>query len=353
MTCRIASDVAMERPATPAGPIGLILPTFAQDLPSERDRPLPGPSGDGAPVDTFTGLAAVSREAEEAGADALWACDHLFWHGPTLECLTALTVAAGATARAMIGSCILQLPLRQPAAVAKQAATIQTLSGGRFVLGVGVGSHPGEYVRAGVDYAGRGQALDAAVAELRRCWSSAREPATGREAGEGSAPAGESGPARPPYRQLPEPPPVPVWIGGSSHAARRRAATSGDGWIPLFVDVDRYRDDVEALASEAAAAGRDPADITPAVVLFVSVDEDPVVALRRGTRWMSSMYALPSRAFERHLVSGTAQEVADVVNRYRAAGAKHIALYVTDDRPLPQFGAVVAALSLAGVPAGR
>ncbi|HXW38123.1 MAG TPA: LLM class flavin-dependent oxidoreductase [Acidimicrobiales bacterium] len=330
----------MERPATPAGPIGLILPTFPQGT-----RQPDGWARDG--TDTLAELTATCRAAERLGAGALWACDHLFWHGPTLECLTSLTLAAASTERVSIGSCILQLPLRDPAVVAKQVATTQTLSGGRFILGVGVGSHPEEYAQANVDYHRRGRALDEGITELRRTWSSARESSPGAETG-GSG----LGAARPAYRQLPEPPPVPVWVGGSSEAARRRAARLGDGWMPLFVDTVRYRHDLERLADDAAAAGR--ADqVTPAMVLFVSVDDDPGIALRRGTRWMSSMYAIPAKAFERHLVSGTVDEVADVIASYREAGAAHVALYVTDDHPLSQFEQLVGALAASGVGARR
>src|SRR6202035_5368334 len=114
----IAPAVAGRAPV--AGALGLLLPTFPQDrntLPSADE------------------LASTCRSAEAAGAGALWACDHLFWHGPALETLSALGVAAAATRRAAIGSCVLQLPLRNAAVVAKQAAALQHLSGGRMVLG--------------------------------------------------------------------------------------------------------------------------------------------------------------------------------------------------------------------------
>ena len=163
--------------------LGLVLPTFPQHrttLPDAEE------------------LGATCRAAEDAGAAALWACDHLFWHGPALEAMTALAVAATATRRAAIGTCVLQLPLRHPPAVAKQAAALQHLSGGRMVLGVGVGTHRGEYDAAGVDFATRGRRLDEGIATLRRAWASP---------GDGS------------YAQLPAPAPVPVWVGGSSEAA--------------------------------------------------------------------------------------------------------------------------------------
>ncbi len=327
----------LERSDTDPGPIGLILPTFTQDtVPPWADRSAPCPPSAGQPA---ADLAAVCRAAEQAGATALWACDHLFWHGPSLECLVALTVAATATERVTLGSCVIQLPLRSASAVAKQAASVQTLSGGRLVLGVGVGSHAGEYVQAGVDYHRRGRLLDAGILELRRSWASGQ----GVERGD----VDDTGAAH--YRQLPAPPPVPVWAGGSSEAALRRAATLADGWMPLFLSTTEYAAAIERLAKEVDRAGRPAGSVTPSMVLFVSIDDDGTVARQRGTEWMASLYGIPARAFERHLVHGTAAEVAGVVAAFRAAGAEHVVVYVTADRPMDQFERLVAALPAAGV----
>jgi len=86
------------------------------------------------------------------------------------------------------------------------------------------------------------------------------------------------------------------------------------------------------------------------MVLFISIDDDPDRARRRGTGWMSSLYGIPGRAFDRHLVHGTAAEVAEVVAAYRRAGAEHVVVYVTADQPMDQFERLVAALPAAGVP---
>ncbi len=318
------------------GPIGLILPTFLQDTtPAWPEEPVPV---GGAHCD----LASVSRQAEQLGASALWACDHVFWHGPCLECMVALTVAATATERVTIGTCVVQLPLRQASVVAKQAASLQTLSGGRMILGVGVGSHPGEYDEAGVDYHTRGRLLDAGITELRRSWASGEVPSGGAEPADTA-----SGASR--YRQLPAPRAIPVWAGGSSEAALRRAATLADGWMPLFLSPTAYGEATERLAKEVDRAGRKPDEVTPAMVLFVSIDDDPALARGRGTSWMSSLYGIPAKAFERHLVSGTAAEVAEVVSVFQAAGARHVAVYVTADQPIDQFERLINALPDAGV----
>lgn len=330
-----------ERLSEPPGAVGLILPTFVQHTTPAWAAPSDGPP---PAADPLADLADLCRQAEDAGAGALWACDHLFWHGPCLECTVVLTVAATATRHAALGTCVIQLPLRRASNVAKQAATLQTLSRGRLILGVGVGSHPGEYEQVGAAYHSRGRDLDTAIGELHRSWRSGH-----------GATRGDTSAVDPTerYLQLPAPPPVPVWVGGSSEAALRRAAHLADGWMPLFLDVDAYADGVERLGKEADASGRPAGAVTPAMVLFVSIDEDRDRGLATGSRWMGSLYGIPPKAFERHLVAGSAEEVAARVAEYRAVGAEHVAVYVTDDRPVDQFARLMAALPAAGVPTGR
>jgi alkanesulfonate monooxygenase SsuD/methylene tetrahydromethanopterin reductase-like flavin-dependent oxidoreductase (luciferase family) len=291
----------------------MILPATLQgELPDEVG------STPGATNGTARQLAEVCQRAEATGATSLWAVDHLFWPHPMHECFTTLAVAAAATARATLGSCVLQLPLRQPAAVAKQAAALQLLSGGRFILGVGVGSHAPEYRRAEVNFHRRGRLMDEGIEAVRRAWA----PGEGPDAG---------------YPQDPPAPTVPLWVGGSSAAARRRAARVGDGWVPLFLTPDEYGPAVDALRGETEQAGRDPEVVEPAVVVFARVgadDEAPV----RGAQWLSHMYGVPPKAFERHLVSGEPQACAAALGHYVEAGARHIVIMVAAPGAVEHFG---------------
>jgi alkanesulfonate monooxygenase SsuD/methylene tetrahydromethanopterin reductase-like flavin-dependent oxidoreductase (luciferase family) len=286
-------------PVPNAGSLGLILPTFPQS-----DTKLP----------SATDLADTCRRAEHIGAAALWACDHLYWHSPSLEALSALTVAAVSTSRVAVGPCVLQLPLRDVASVAKQASALSHLSRGRLVLGVGVGTHRGEYAAAGVDFSTRGQHLDDGIDALRRQWAL-------------------TAPAR--YAQLPAPGPIPIWVGGSSEASLRRAAHRGDGWIPLFVPPDEYRAAMDLLDKEAELVGRVPAQITRAMTVFVSLGGDG--APDRGLAWMGSLFGVAPAPFARHLVAGDARQCARALVRYVEAGAEHLAVFVTADEPLVQF----------------
>ena len=279
-------------------------------LPATLQGELADQSGSttGNTAGTASQLGELCARAEATGADSLWAVDHLFWPHPINECLTTLAIAAAATRHPTLGSCVLQLPLRQPAAVAKQATSLQQLSGGRFVLGVGVGSHPVEYARAGVDYHRRGRLMDDGIGAMRRAWDSGHEP--------GAL-----------YPQEPTSARVPLWIGGSSPAARRRAAVVGDGWVPLFLTPDDYAPALLALRQETEAAGRDPDAVEPAVVVFARVGPDDE-APTQGAQWLSEMYGVPPRAFERHLVAGESDTCAAALGRYVEAGARHIVVMV-------------------------
>lgn len=285
-----------------AGDLGLVLPTFPQ-------------YGSGVPD-----VAGLAARAEAAGATALWACDHLFWHGPTYECLTVCALAQASTVECRIGTAVLQLPLRAPASVARAAATLQATSRGRFVLGVGAGMHRGEYERAGVPFATRGRSLDAGIDAIRAAWS----VGAGR------------------YRQLPEVHRVPVWVGGSSTRAVARAARSGDGWMPIFLAPDELAAGNRALTTELAARGRPPRAVTRAALVFVSVGPERTAA-REGRAWLASLYRLPERRFSRHLVAGDAHRCAEALGRVRASGAAHIAVSIAGDAAIEPFRELAAA----------
>jgi alkanesulfonate monooxygenase SsuD/methylene tetrahydromethanopterin reductase-like flavin-dependent oxidoreductase (luciferase family) len=304
-------------PPVSPGRLGLILPPMPPVNGSRTSSTTISPT-----FGSTSWVTEIASGAEAAGAGGVWATDHLFWGRPAPECLTSLAVAATATRHAAVGTCVLQLPLRAPAAVAKQAASLQALSGGRFVLGVGAGSHEGEYELAGVPFHTRGQALDAGMAALRAAWNTAERPGG--------------------YRLEPAAP-VPVWVGGASPAAIRRAAAVGDGWVPLFLPPEQFAASLDRLRDLAADAGRDPGTVVPAVVMVVSVGEDVRQARSEGTAWLSCLYGIPPKAFERHLVAGPPGHCAAVAGAYAEAGAAHVIAFVAGDDALGQFRALAGA----------
>jgi probable F420-dependent oxidoreductase len=169
---------------------------------------------------------------------------------PILEALMTLAYLAAGTSRVTLGTEVLVLPQRHPTLVAKQVSTLDTLSGGRVRLGVGVGWQEAEYEALGEEFATRGARMDEAIRLLRAYWSQADVSFDSAH-----------------YKTVamkmePKPPQgggLPIWIGGNSEAAFRRVGRLGDGWLAGRVtDAADGRRSIEAIRRHAEEAGRDP-----------------------------------------------------------------------------------------------
>ena len=169
----------------------------------------------------------MAEAAEEAGFDSVWATEHIVVgpeavdpYGRGFDPLVTLGWLAGLTGSVELGTSILLLPLHHPALLAKQAATLQEISGGRLLLGVGVGWHEDEFRIMGVPFAGRGRRANEALRLMRALWRGE----TSFEGEQWSFSDATFGP-------LPDPAPE-IWVGGSSPPAIRRALELGDVWHP-------------------------------------------------------------------------------------------------------------------------
>ncbi len=238
------------------------------------------------------GVATLARELEQAGFDSLWVSDHLVfprviashypfaddgkasWPAdtPYIEALTALAVAAAVTQRVTLGTAALIPALRNPVQLAKQTASIDTLSGGRLELGLGAGWMREEFEALNMSFEDRGPRLVEWMSLLRNCWSG--EPV-------GSSSKFYHLPAN--TLILPPPPhQIPLYVGGHSPVALRRAGRIGDGWLAqqdvseldpagLAVEVGRVRD-------AATTAGRDPSQLRVVLRLVGSTKRSVEVA---------------------------------------------------------------------------
>ena len=183
---------------------------------------------------TGDGLTAAARQAEDLGFDDVWVADHIAVpvgapYPPSflLEALATLSFAAAVTTRVGLGTSVLVLPLRQPVIAAKQLATLDVLSGGRLILGLGAGWLREEFDACNVPYRKRGALMDEALGVLQACWA--------------SSPTSFSGPTVSFTDMKVQPLPgrhIPLWIGGVSERALRRAVEQGDGWTGAFQRVD-------------------------------------------------------------------------------------------------------------------
>ncbi len=170
---------------------------------------------------------------------------------PIMEAFATLGYVAACTSRIGLGTEVLVLPQRDPVLTAKQASTLDTLSGGRLRLGLGVGWQESEYEALGQDFRNRGRRMDEAIAVLRACW--------------GQDPIDFEGEFYRVEAMAMEPKPprgadLPIWIGGHSEAALRRAGRYGDGWMGVASE-ELFENGDQAIASircYADRAGRDP-----------------------------------------------------------------------------------------------
>ena len=172
---------------------------------------------------------------------------------PILEALMTLSFLASVTSRIRLGTEVLVLPQRQPALVARQVSTLDTLSGGRVRLGVGVGWQASEFEALGETFTNRGRRTDEAIELLRAYFSDTQVDYQGeyyRSTAMAMEPKSPQGAA------------LPIWVGGRAEASLCRGGTHGDGWLAnAFPDNDQVKACKEIIAESAVRAGREPAKI--------------------------------------------------------------------------------------------
>jgi probable F420-dependent oxidoreductase len=263
-------------------------------------------------------LRALATRAEALGYDSIWTGDHIAFHNPTLESLTTLSHLAAVTRRVRIGTGVYLLALRHPTVAAKTVATLDVLSGGRFVFGVGVGGEfPKEFEAVGVPHHERGRRVDEAIAVCRLLWSKSPASFQGRFVS---------------FTDLAlEPKPVqpggpPIWIGGRSDHALRRAARLGDGWISYVVTPDRYRASLEKIQALAAEAGR-PLELgrgfEPAHLFFAVVDDDWERARAQAARYLTRQYNQPfDELVRKYCLLGPPSACRETLARFVEAGVR-------------------------------
>jgi probable F420-dependent oxidoreductase len=268
-----------------------------------------------------------AERAEELGYDALWAGDHVVFHIPRLEIFTVLAAVATKTCRVTIGPGVLLLCLRNPVHVAQAVATLDHLSAGRFVLGVGVGGeHVKEFEASGVPRRERGARTDEGLTILRKLLS---EPEVDYE--------GRFWQLRGISMKLRPKRPPPIWVGGRVEATFRRVVARGDAWFPGFVTPEGYADGLRRIFALCHETGRDPETIERGLYLFVSVDRDSARARRQAEEFLSRNYNMPFAPFERYLVAGRPRDCIEAVRRHMQAGARHVTVRFATVEPLPQL----------------
>jgi len=265
-------------------------------------------------------LTEAARQAETLGFDSVWAAERMVnpWEmttrypynaadtwfvppeSPFLETLTALTFLAGVTERISLGASVIVLPYRHPLFTARVATSIDTLSKGRLILGVGIGWMPEEFEALGVNFKDRAGMSEEQLQIFNLLWKEERPHFEGRYYRFGEVAVNPR-----PVQQ----PRFPIWIGGESEAAQRRAAKYGDAWFSYFVKTTaeeltaRFRQ----LQQWATEAGRDPGSVKLCSVRPIDVTAEPV----------------PQEADS---LRGTPEQLVEALRRFEDVGVEHMAL---------------------------
>ncbi|ETK35603.1 LLM class flavin-dependent oxidoreductase [Microbispora sp. ATCC PTA-5024] len=235
-----------------------------------------------------------ARLVESLGFDLLMVSDHVVvtpdvaeqYPPPFFEPFTTLAWLAGVTERVRLGTTVLIAPYRHPLLVARMAANLDRISGGRLVLGVGVGWARQEFAALGAPFHRRGELTDDLVTTLRAAWDDRDDYGEGR---------------------------IPIWIGGNSDAGIRRAVRLGDAWHPLRTTLPWLEEAVGRMRAMAGEEGRPVPGLAPRIALRLT--DSPVTS--------------PGRLAG----EGTADQVLDDLHRLRRLGAGTVVLDPFDGDP--------------------
>jgi probable F420-dependent oxidoreductase len=270
-------------------------------------------------VPDMDAITAYSITAEELGFASVWAWDHLFLGArrpfPFLEALTTLSMVAARTSRIMLGTGILVLPIREPAIVAKTAATLQLGSGGRLMLGVAAGWYEREFDATAVPFRRRGQIFERNLDMMFRLW--ADDDVTGDWDGR----------VLRHVRMLPRPRPRPqVLIGGYVDRVLRRVATRADGWVTYFYTAEAIASAWSTICGHAEQAGRDPGQLNLVAQVPLCIGSSYEEASRKAHEYVGEYFDVPawSEATPESAVRGTPEQCAEQIAAFIDAGVRHL-----------------------------
>jgi probable F420-dependent oxidoreductase len=273
-------------------------------------------------------IRATAVRAEQLGYDSVWVSDHVVVpranvvnFGETVfDPLVTLAVVAGATSRVRLGTTVLIVPYRNAVVTAKMVASLDALSGGRVVLGIGAGWVAAESAALGVPFAARGPMTDEYLQAMRELWTS-RSPSFAGKYVQFNDLVFEPKPVQQPH--------PPIWVGGHSRAALRRTVDVGAAWHPINRAPDELRAGQAELARLCRARGR----TTP-----------PALTLRNDLRVLRAGETAPKSSHGGRVIAGEPAALVEQLTELRECGVEHLVLELLapDGRELDEQLAVFA-----------
>jgi len=264
-------------------------------------------------------MLSVARAADRHGLASIWAADHVVWpvayaskypyggdkypadeNQPVCEVVTTMTWLSAHTTRVRVGSLVIVVPQRNPWVLGKQLATLDLLNGGRTILGAGMGWLREEFEVLKAPFEDRVPRGREAIELLRAMWTQQPLHFEGHFW------------SAPPVGVLPHPVqrPIPVWLGGNTEGAQRRAGRIADGWVPFGLGPAELRNGWDRVRRSAEEAGRDPSSLTCALWL-------PIALLGPGDAPLAPEIRL----------QGAADELVELLGEYARAGLEHLLMF--------------------------
>jgi probable F420-dependent oxidoreductase len=270
----------------------------------------------GRPVDPSFIRKHLER-AEALGFHSAWVVEQIIGAIPSLEPVELLTYAAAVTTRIRLGSAVLLTALRDPVHTAKSLTTLDHLSGGRLMIGVGLGGQPAVYPAYGLKAERRAARFAEGLEVMKRLWTEPRVTFDGQFFKLANLPQ------EPKPVQKPHP---PLWFGAHHPNALRRTVQMGDGFMGAgSLSTAKFADEVKHLRGMLSEANRDPASFPIAKRVYIAVDRDKARAGKRLTEWFGGFYGRPQMA-EEVSVWGPPEECIAGLQQVVAAGAGMIML---------------------------
>jgi probable F420-dependent oxidoreductase len=249
----------------------------------------------------------LASAAEELGYESLWVSDHVVIPGSHegfgdtfYDPFTTLTYIAAATNKIMLGTSVLILPYRNPVVLAKTVATLDTLSRGRVILGVGAGWLHDEFRALGVDYGERGAITDEYIEIIKTLWTGDSPEFTGKYFKFSD------------IKFLPKPeqkPHPPIWVGGGSAKAMERAVSQGDGWHPVGQTPRELREKVSYLKGLLDERNRDKSEFTISIRRILEITDKTGID-------------------ENETLRGSVEKIARGIEEYMDAGVSHFVFHL-------------------------
>lgn len=270
-----------------------------------------------------------AKNSEAMGCDSMWAIDRIAYDN--LEPLTFLAAAAGATQKIRLGTSVLLGNTRHPAHLAKIIATLDFISNGRVTLGLGFGSRENDYKAIEIPYEHRGSRAVEQVQLMKRLWTEDNVTHKGRFFSVENLTLGP--------RPIQKPHP-PIWTGGSAETALKRAGTWANGFISGSAAIADFHVTWDKIASYAAAAGRNPDEITKASLAFMAINDDKAKAVQTIEAYTMRYYGRLRGDVEPVSIVGSGAQCADKIEYFFSKGIDTLIIGVADPDPkqLDLFG---------------